>query len=97
MRSREVPTSMTVPASTASGSSVVSRMTRTGLPNDGASSFDPPEPVMEMSRDPRENQTAQKQADRSDGSADRLRAGVLRVLLRLDWDAPDKRSGRHSA
>ena len=34
----EVPTSLTVPASTASGRSVQSRITRTGFPREGASS-----------------------------------------------------------
>ena len=40
-----MPTSRTVPARTASGRSVVSRMTSTGLPSDGASSWIPPESV----------------------------------------------------
>ena len=39
------PTNLTVPASTASGRSVTSRMTRTGLPSEGASSWMPPESV----------------------------------------------------
>src|SRR5690606_10311482 len=43
-----VPTSLTVPADTASGRSVVSRMTSTGLPSDGASSWIPPESVKMM-------------------------------------------------
>src|SRR6185437_7869925 len=45
-RSGSVPTSSPVPASTASGRSVVSRVTSTGLPSDGASSCTPPESVM---------------------------------------------------
>ena len=40
-----VPTSSTVPASTASGRSVFSRITSTGLPRLGASSCTPPESV----------------------------------------------------
>ena len=40
-----VPTSLAVPAATASGRSVVSRMTNTGLPRLGASSWMPPESV----------------------------------------------------
>ena len=39
---------LTVPASTASGRSVRSRITSTGLPNDGASSCTPPESVIRM-------------------------------------------------
>ena len=46
MRSVSVPTSRTVPAWTASGRSVTSRITSTGLPSDGASSCTPPESVM---------------------------------------------------
>ena len=42
MRSVSVPTSWTVPASTASGRSVMSRITSTGLPSEGASSCTPP-------------------------------------------------------
>jgi hypothetical protein len=42
MRSSSVPTSRTVPASTASGRSVVSRITSTGLPRLGPSSWTPP-------------------------------------------------------
>ena len=38
----DVPTSRAVPASTPSGRSVDSRMTRTGLPRLGASSWTPP-------------------------------------------------------
>ena len=45
MRVRSVPTSRTVPASTASGRSVTFRMTKTGLPSEGASSWMPPESV----------------------------------------------------
>ena len=41
--SSSVPTSRTVPAATASGRSVVSRMTSTGVPRLGASSCTPPE------------------------------------------------------
>ena len=45
MRVASAPTSLTVPASTPSGRSVVSRMTRTGFPREGASSWMPPESV----------------------------------------------------
>ena len=41
-----VPTKVTVPAETASGLSVVSRVTRTALPSEGASSWIPPESVI---------------------------------------------------
>ena len=40
-----VPTSRAVPAVMASGRSLVSRRTRTGLPSEGASSWMPPESV----------------------------------------------------
>ena len=43
-RSGSVPTNRTVPASTASGRSVTSRVTNTGFPSDGASSWIPPSP-----------------------------------------------------
>ena len=39
------PVRIAVPAATPSGRSVVSRITRTGLPSDGASSWTPPESV----------------------------------------------------
>ena len=45
MRSSSVPIRRTVPAVTASGRSVFSRITSTGLPSDGASSWTPPESV----------------------------------------------------
>jgi hypothetical protein len=42
MAARPVPTSRAVPARTASGRSVLSRMTSTGLPSAGPSSCRPP-------------------------------------------------------
>jgi hypothetical protein len=49
MRVRSVPTSFAVPAAMPSGRSVVSRMTSTGLPNEGASSCTPPLSVSTIS------------------------------------------------
>ena len=46
MRSWFGPTSLTTPASTASGRSVSLRSTSTGLPSAGASSCTPPESLM---------------------------------------------------
>ena len=46
MSALSVPISRAVPASTASGRSVVRRSTSTGLPSDGASSCRPPESLI---------------------------------------------------
>ena len=49
---QSVPASLTVPASTASGRSVFSRITITGLPSEGPSSWIPPESVSSRIRAP---------------------------------------------